>query len=180
MKRIFKIVGVALAVACAASANATIPNLLQGTDGEQCRKWVDSVFNTMSETDRLKQLFMPVVDPTNIAVAKKTLYNHIVNNSVGGILFSGGKARQYTELIDYCQSVAKVPLLFTLDGEWGPAMRLKDVGGFPYNMGLGAIQDPELLYLYGQETARQCRLLGLQVNFAPVLDVNSEDRKSVV
>ncbi|WP_289860887.1 glycoside hydrolase family 3 N-terminal domain-containing protein [uncultured Muribaculum sp.] len=180
MKRIFKIVGVALAMACAASANATIPNLLQGTDGEQCRKWVDSVFNTMSETDRLKQLFMPVVDPTNIAVAKKTLYNHIVNNSVGGILFSGGKARQYTELIDYCQSVAKVPLLFTLDGEWGPAMRLKDVDGFPYNMGLGAIQDPELLYLYGQETARQCRLLGLQVNFAPVLDVNSDPANPVI
>ena len=73
MKRIFKIVGVALAVACAASANATIPNLLQGTDGEQCRKWVDSVFNTMSETDRLKQLFMPVVDRQTLLWQKDTV-----------------------------------------------------------------------------------------------------------
>ncbi|MCM1021376.1 MAG: serine hydrolase [Muribaculum sp.] len=170
----------ALSLSAFLTVDAAVPTLLKQTDNAERDRWVDSVFNTMSPQERVKQLFMPVVDPTNIAVAKKTLYNHIVNNSVGGILFSGGKARQYTELIDYCQSIAKIPLMFTLDGEWGPAMRLKDVEGFPYNMSLGAIQDPELLYAYGKETARQCRLLGLQVDFAPVLDVNSDPANPVI
>ncbi len=162
------------------SAFSTEPGLLKKTDKQECNRWVDSVLNALTPQERLQQLFMPVVDPTDIPTAKKTLHNHIVNNSVGGILFSGGKAHQYTELIDYCQSIAKVPLMFTLDGEWGPAMRLKDVEGFPYNMSLGAIQNPQLLFDYGKETARQCRLLGLQVDFAPVLDVNSNPDNPVI
>lgn len=170
----------AFALPIAMAANAVTPKLLLIDDANARDRWVDSVFNTMTPQERLRQLFMPVVDPTDIPTAKKTLHNHIVNNSVGGILFSGGKARQYTELIDYCQSIAKVPLMFTLDGEWGPAMRLKDVKGFPYNMSLGAIQNPALLYDYGRETARQCRLLGLQVDFAPVLDVNSDPANPVI
>ncbi len=162
------------------SGYATKPNLLKQTNQTEMTHWVDSVFDSMTREERVKQLFMPVVDPTNIEVAKKTLRTHIVDNKVGGILFSGGLAPQYAELIDYCQSIAKIPLMFTLDGEWGPAMRLKDVKGFPYNMSLGAITDPSLLYEYGKETARQCRLLGLQVDFAPVLDVNSNPDNPVI
>lgn len=145
-----------------------------------CDRWVDSVYNSLTPDQRLGQLFIPVVDPTDIAKAKTTLRRHFVDNAVGGILFSGGTARQYTQLTDYIQSIAKVPALITLDGEWGPAMRLKDVERFPYNMSLGAISDPALLYEYGKETARQCRLLGIQVDFAPVLDVNSNPDNPVI
>lgn len=159
---------------------AVKPNLLKKAESADMNHWVDSVYNSMTPDERVKQLFMPVVDPTNIEAAKKTLRTHILDNKVGGILFSGGLAPQYAELIDYCQSIAPIPLMFTLDGEWGPAMRLKDVKGFPYNMSLGAISDDTLLYEYGKETARQCRLLGLQVDFAPVLDVNSNPANPVI
>ena len=68
----------------------------------------------------------------------------------------------------------------TLDGEWGLSMRVAETPKFPNNMALGAISRPELLYDYGREMARECKLMGLQVNFAPVIDVNSNPKNPVI
>ena len=91
---------------------------------------------------------------------------------VGGLLFSGGKMQNQVELTNRAQRQAKVPLMISFDGEWGLAMRLRGMPVFPRNMVLGCIRDNKLLYEYGREVARQCRQIGVQVNFAPVADVN--------
>ena len=59
-------------------------------------------------------------------------------------------------------------------------MRLRGTPGFPKNMVLGCIRDDSLIYEYGREMARQCRELGVQVNFAPVADVNINPRNPVI
>ncbi len=79
------------------------------------------------------------------------------------------------KLTNYAQSLATVPLLITLDGEWGPSMRLEDAPKFPRNLYLGAIGDDKLFYDYGREVARECRRVGVHVNFAPVLDIIDRD-----
>lgn len=76
--------------------------------------------------------------------------------------------------------MADVPLMITFDGEWGLSMRLRGTPGFPKNMVLGCIRDDSLIYEYGREMARQCRELGVQVNFAPVADVNINPRNPVI
>lgn len=83
-------------------------------------------------------------------------------------------------LTNYAQSLAEVPLLITFDGEWGLAMRLKGTPRFPRNRVLGCIQDNELLYEYGKEVARQCKEIGVQINFAPVADVDVNPRNPVI
>ena len=51
---------------------------------------------------------------------------------------------------------------------------------FPRNRVLGCIQDNELLYEYGKEVARQCKEIGVQINFAPVADVDVNPRNPVI
>ena len=70
--------------------------------------------------------------------------------------------------------------MITMDGEWGLAMRLKNTTKFPINMTLGAIRNDSLIYAYGKEMGRQCRRMGIQVNFAPVLDVNTNPQNPVI
>jgi beta-glucosidase-like glycosyl hydrolase len=70
--------------------------------------------------------------------------------------------------------------MITIDGEWGLGMRLKEVPNFQRNLILGALDNDMLLYEYGREVARQCRRMGIQVNFAPVLDVNDNPLNPVI
>ncbi|MCM1504157.1 MAG: serine hydrolase [Muribaculum sp.] len=178
MKRLLLLVSAILAVGIMAMAREV--GLLAGGDVDERTHWVDSVLKSMTLRERAEQLFVPVVDPRDVAAAKSTLRRYVGEMHVGGLLFSGGTVDQYATLIDYAQSLSKVPLMITLDGEWGLAMRLKDAPKFPYNMSLGSIADDSLLYDYGREVARECRLLGIHVNFAPVMDVNVNPENPVI
>ena len=67
------------------------------------------------------------------------------------------------------------------DGEWGLGMRLADSTiSFPYQMALGAVQNEALIYQMGREIARDFRRLGMNVNFAPVVDINNNPRNPVI
>lgn len=147
---------------------------------EECVSWADSVMKTLTPRQRVAQLFVPRFDITDNAAGYALLQKMVTREGIGGFLLGKGTVKSYTALIDTAQNLSDVPLLITLDGEWGPAMRVTDAPRFPYNMGLGAIQNPQLLYDYGMEVARECRLLGIQVDFAPVLDVNSNPGNPVI
>lgn len=144
------------------------------------KAWVDSVYNTLTERQRVAQLFCPRLDATDTPAWRARIKRLVETDGIGGILLGKGTIKSYKTLIDYSQSLASVPLLVTLDGEWGLSMRLKDAIKYPVTMGLGAISEPDLLREYGLETARQCRLLGINVNFAPVMDVNSNPANPVI
>lgn len=144
------------------------------------QQWVDSVYNTLSDRERAAQLFIPMVDPRSGATSKATISKWVKTEKMGGLLFSKGSMEEYATMTNYAQSIADVPVLMSFDGEWGLSMRIKDTPRFPYNMGLGAISDEKLLYEYGREMARECRLLGIHVNYAPVLDVNSNPSNPVI
>jgi beta-glucosidase-like glycosyl hydrolase len=87
---------------------------------------------------------------------------------------------QQAKLTNLYQDAAKVPLMVAIDGEWGLAMRLSNTTSFPYQMGLGGIQDNRLIYEMGREIGRQCKLMGIHVNFAPVIDVNNNPNNPVI
>ena len=174
-----KLVLPAMAFAAAAlTAVAVRPTLATRTDTHACERWVDSVYVTLSERQRVAQLFCPKINPRSADAEKSAL--RYVENGVGGLLFSEGSIEQFARITNYAQSHSRVPLLMTFDGEWGLSMRIKNTPRFPRNMGLGAVNDPRLIYQYGREMARECRLMGVQVNFAPVLDVNSNPSNPVI
>ena len=156
------------------------PRIITRESSSASKHWVDSVYQSMSDRERVAQLFIPTINPRNGSTSKATISKYIKAEKMGGLLFYKGSVEDYTSMINYAKSISEVPALMTLDGEWGLAMRINDTPRFPYNMGLGAISDEKLLYEYGKEVARECRLMGIHVNFAPVLDVNSNPANPVI
>ena len=149
-------------------------------NGEECRIWVEERLSKMTLKEKIGQLFIHTVAPQNTPQNKKNIQNAVKEYKVGGLLFSGGKLADQVNLTNYAQEMAEVPLLLTFDGEWGLAMRLKETLDFPRNRVLGCIQDNTLLYEYGKEVARQCREIGVHVNFAPVADVDNNPQNPVI
>lgn len=147
---------------------------------KKCRQWVDSVMHKLTFKEKIGQLFIYTIAPVGTKRNLLLLDEAVNTYKVGGLLFSGGKMQNQATLSNKAQKLAKVPLMVTFDGEWGLAMRLRGMPVFPKNMVLGCIQDSRLIYEYGREMARQCHLMGVQVNFAPVADVNINPHNPVI
>ena len=97
------------------------------------------------------------------------------------VFFQGGPVREII-LTNRIQKVSNIPLLVSIDGEWGPAMRLDSCICFPRQMTLGALdkQNTYLIYDMAKEIAQQCKTLGVNINFAPVVDVNNNPNNPVI
>lgn len=93
--------------------------------------------------------------------------------------FQGGPVRQ-ANLNNYYQSIAKTPLLMTIDAEWGLGMRLDSVVKFPYQLTLGALNNEQLIYEMGKAIGEQCKRIGIHVNYAPVVDINNNPDNPVI
>ncbi|HEX4875222.1 MAG TPA: glycoside hydrolase family 3 N-terminal domain-containing protein [Chitinophagaceae bacterium] len=142
--------------------------------------WVDSVFNSLSNDEKIAQL-MVIRAHSNLGadhVAK--VVKDITKYNVGALcFFQGGPVRQ-ANLTNYYQSIAKTPLMVTIDGEWGLGMRLDSVTKFPYQLTLGALDDAGLVYKMGLAVGEQCKRIGVHVNYAPVVDVNNNPNNPVI
>ncbi len=147
---------------------------------EKERQWVDSVFQALTPDERLGQLFM-VAAYSDSAKADRTGIEALISKyHIGGIIFFQGSPLQQADLTNHYQSITKIPLLIGVDAEWGLSMRLDSTVSFPYAMTLGAIRSNETILRMGAEMARQCKRLGVHVNFAPVVDINSNPRNPVI
>jgi len=161
------------------SSASTLPKKNSEAKTKQ-QLWVDSVFDSMSEEERLGQLFMVAAYSNRDEKHSEELEKLIREYNIGGLIFfQGGPVRQAI-LTNRYQAKAKVPLLIAIDGEWGLKMRLDSTMAFPKQMTLGAVQDDAYIYAMGKEVARQCKRLGIHVNFAPVIDVNSNPANPVI
>lgn len=156
------------------------PNIYRKANQAEMNKWVDSVYSSLTQNERIGQLFMVIANTHDTEANKKLISRYIDQQKIGGILFSKGTIATQATLTNYAQKASKTPLFIGLDGEWGLNMRLTDAPKFPRNMVLGAIRSDSLLYLYGKEVARQCKELGIHLNFAPVLDVNSNPNNPII
>jgi beta-N-acetylhexosaminidase len=143
-------------------------------------KWVDSVFKKMSRNEKIAQLFMVRAHTDLGKKYADSIAQVIKKQQLGGVVFfQGGPVRQ-ASLTNQYQSLAKIPLMIAMDAEWGLGMRLDSTVSYPYQMTLGAIQDNKLIYQMGQEVAKDFKRLGMQINFAPVMDVNNNPRNPVI
>ena len=153
--------------------------------GQNASAWADSVMKTLSPDEKIAQLIMVRLSSIDSKTRTVTFYDSTVERDVrkfniGGIcLFQGAPVRQ-ASLVNRMQSIAKTPILIAIDGENGVGMRLDSVAGLPRMMMLGAMRDTSLVYRYGNWVAEQCRQLGVQVNFAPVVDVNNNPNNPVI
>ena len=153
---------------------------LAAKDYRKQMEWVDSVFNSQTFEERLGQLFMVAAYSNKGEQHKQEIAKLIKEENLGGLIFfQGGPVRQ-ANLTNYYQSISKTPLFIAMDAEWGVNMRLDSVLTFPKAMTLGALPDERLIYDMGKEIARQFKELGMHINFAPVVDVNSNPENPVI
>ncbi len=169
----------------AAHDNLRFANLSQSTDFQE-EKWVDSVFNTLSEAERLGQLFMLRAHSDMDTFYERNVEDLIRKYKPGGLCFFNptyaGTPEKHAALTNRYQLASpKLPLMIAMDFENGLGMRYRgNAISFPRAMMLGAIQDNRLLYDMGREIARQCLRMGVHVNFAPVADVNNNPGNPVI
>lgn len=141
--------------------------------------WVDSVYASMSDTQRLGQLFMVSAFSTTDKPDVK-LEKLVRDYNLGGLIFMKGSPMRQARLTNHYQALSKVPLLIAMDAEWGLAMRLDSTIKYPYQMTLGAIADNRLIYEMGRQKALQAQRLGVHVSFSPVVDVNNNPANPVI
>lgn len=169
----------------AAHDSRRFANLSQSADFQE-EKWVDSVFNALSEAERLGQLFMLRAHSDKDTTYERQVEDLIRKYKPGGLCFFNptyaGTPEKHAELTNRYQAASpRVPLMVAMDFENGVGMRYKgNALSFPRAMMLGAIQDNRLLYEMGREVARQCLRMGVQVNFAPVADINNNAGNPVI
>ncbi|HMH24493.1 MAG TPA: glycoside hydrolase family 3 N-terminal domain-containing protein [Puia sp.] len=145
--------------------------------------WVDSVFKTLTGDQKIAQLMvvrLSSIDHGRVVFFDKQVDSAIRQYDIGGIcLFQGGPVTQ-AGYINYFQRIAQTPVLFCIDAENGVGMRMDSVMGLPRQMMLGATSDPGLIYQYGRLVGEQCKRIGIQVNYAPVVDVNNNPDNPVI
>ncbi len=142
--------------------------------------WVDSVFNSLSADERIAQLIW--IDVTSGDDLQKQFHvaEMIGRHNFGGIIFFSGNAVKQVELVNYYQSISKIPLIVAMDAEWGAAMRLDDVLPFPYSLTMGAVIDDQIIRNGAAQIAQQLKSLGVQVCLGPVADINSEPLNPII
>ncbi|HZF64463.1 MAG TPA: glycoside hydrolase family 3 N-terminal domain-containing protein, partial [Chitinophagaceae bacterium] len=131
------------------------------------KEWVDSVLNSLSPDEKIAQL-MVIRAHSNLGQDHvKQVSDLISQYNVGALcFFQGGPVRQ-ANLTNIYQSMAKTPLMVTIDGEFGLGMRLDSVAKFPYQSTVGAVLDEKIIYEMGVAVGQQMKRIGIHVNYAP-------------
>lgn len=179
MRNMLKTIGFILLVSLVGSQV-----LAQRSGNPAADHWVDSVFKTLSKNQKIAQLM--VVRVSSIGADRKVTFfdkeveKAIHKYNIGGLcLFQGGPVKQ-AMILNRLQAVAKTPLLVTIDAENGVGMRMDSVQSLPRQMMMGAVQDRSLIYEYGRVVGEQCKRIGIQVNYAPVVDINNNPNNPVI
>ncbi len=155
-------------------------NPLLTKDVEKQAKWVDSIYNKMTLQEKIGQLFMVQVYSQQKNLDKKKISNLILNQQIGGIIYTNGDPVSQANLNNELQSISKIPLLIGMDAEWGLSMRLDSTYAFPWNMTLGAIKDDKLIEETGKYIGEHCKRLGVHFNFAPDVDINTNPKNPII
>lgn len=144
------------------------------------KKWTDSILKTLSVEQKIGQLFMIAAYSNMDEKHYQTTENLVQQYQLGGLIFMQGTPLKQAELTNRYQQKSKIPLLIGFDGEWGLSMRLKESYQYPWNMTLGAIRNNDLVQEFGQQLGQQLKRIGVHINFAPVVDVNTNPLNPII
>ena len=134
----------------------------------------------MTRAQKIGQLFMVGMSSLPDSGDDELLEKLVRDYHVGNIICMRGQAKRQKHKTTHLQTIAPEPLLVGMDAEWGPNMRLHDAAPFPKQLALGAITDNHLIYEIGEEIGRQCKALGVHLNFAPVVDINDNMQNPII
>lgn len=142
--------------------------------------WAYNKMKQMSLEEKVGQLFILRVHSDWSNKDLDFIEKDIKKYQIGGIAFFQGTITEQVNITNRFQNSVKVPMFIAIDAEWGLGMRLKDGISFPKQLTLGAISDNELIYRMGLEIGRQLKRMGVNINYAPVADINNNPDNPVI
>lgn len=137
---------------------------------ESARQWADSVCASLTLRQKVGQLFMPALYASSDEWTSR-LIRQYADSCIGGVVLLKGDSAGVAHLSKILKVRSQIPPFVSIDAEWGLAMRLADAPEFPRNDNISQEADENLMFDYGRELARECRVLGINMVLGPVLDV---------
>lgn len=143
-------------------------------------EYIDSILSTLSIEEQIAQLLMVPIYSYADRSDWDEAENWMQDLGLGGVICMQGGPENQRIRIRRLQERSEIPLMVASDAEWGSGMRLDSTRSFPRALTLGATRDPELVRQFGRIVGESLRSTGIQVNFAPVVDVNSNPLNPVI
>ncbi|SEO01830.1 glycoside hydrolase family 3 N-terminal domain-containing protein [Paenibacillus sp. OV219] len=147
----------------------------------------DKLISYMTVSEQVGQMLMPDIRQWNGQVTttvNEGIRDQLHNQDLGGLIVFDKNivdAKQLTTLTHDLQAEAgDIPLFLSTDQEGGVIERIPGGTNLPGQMALGATGDAKLAEAAGKLTGEELKALGLQLNFAPDLDINSNPDNPII
>lgn len=147
---------------------------------KKAQEWVDNTYKNLSQDEKLGQLFIVALYTNKGESYINQVRNIVTNDKIGGLILMQDDAAKEINLVNEFQQTSKIPLMIGMDAEWGLFQRIARAHKFPWAMTLGAIQDKNLVYQMGAKIAEDCHRMGINWDFAPVVDVNTNPNNPII
>lgn len=134
----------------------------------------------MSRREKIAQIIFGEVNSYGKSGENAATVAKMKELQLGGIITDDDVLKTSVELMNEVQEVSRIPLLLTIDGEWGASMRFREYPVFPRAMQLGALKDADLVYEMGKAIGEELKELNILVNYAPDVDVNNNPNNPVI
>lgn len=139
---------------------------------------------SMTLDEKIGQMITVGIDGYTINDKTKEL---IVDKKVGGIILFKDNINDSNQLLQLINNIKdinsknKIPLFISIDEEGGRVSRLpKEIKKLPSNEVIGNINDKELAYDIGKTIGYSLKSFGFNMDFTPVLDINSNSKNTVI
>ncbi|MEN4761515.1 glycoside hydrolase family 3 N-terminal domain-containing protein [Chryseobacterium sp. C39-AII1] len=156
------------------------PKNISEEDLKKANQWVDTTYKNLSQDEKLGQLFIVALYTNKGENEINTVRNIVVNDKIGGLILMQDDAAREINLVNEFQQKSKVPLMIGMDAEWGVFQRIATAHKYPWAMTLGAIQDKNLIEQMSAKIAEDCHRMGINWDFAPVVDVNTNPNNPII
>jgi beta-N-acetylhexosaminidase len=133
----------------------------------QKENWVDSVFQTLNEEEKIAQLLMVPIASDWEKSKLNDIERQVKKASPGALMFTRGTPKKQIALTNEFQSLSKTPLLISSFAPSGFGALLDSALLFPSPLAIGALASDSLVFEFGREIGRELRLLGVNMNFGP-------------
>lgn len=145
---------------------------------------VPEMVDGMSLDEKIGQMIFAGVEGTSSNAEAEGL---VRDYKVGGIILNGENITTPSKTVEYINdlkarnSINRTPLFFGIDQEGGRITKLPgDLRAIPTNMEIGKMNDPAFSFELGTVLGKLVNAYGFNINFAPVLDVNSNPKNPVI
>lgn len=156
------------------------PKNASADDLKKAQQWVEKTYKNLSQDEKLGQLFIVALYTNKGEDYINQVRNIVTNDKIGGLILMQDDAAREINLVNEFQQKSKVPLMIGMDAEWGLFQRIATAHKFPWAMTLGAIQDKNLIYQMSAKIAEDCHRMGVNWDFAPVVDVNTNPNNPII